>query len=297
MLSKTLLVSLLAIGATALPAPQQPAATNQTTSSLSSSPPILDAPLAQEPGTAPTGADNTALLKELAVLPTAIDKFQRLLVGADGKLLQGDELKTQTVFDFNAAKTAKGAFGRNIAANVDSFPILKNLGLTTATFFMEACSVNTPHVHPRASEFLTVVDGEVEFGYILENGLLAAGKGTGEVTGTLSKFQGSVFPQGSIHYQANVQCDPATFIATLNDSDAGTNSVAQGFFGLNGDVVQASLGWPESFKGQDLEAFRSQIPASLAARVQECVQRCGLGGDYSSAKNDKEDDKISGKSN
>jgi len=234
------------------------------------------AAIAQAPNTAPSG-DNAQLLKDLAVLPTATDRYKKLFVGTDGKLLTGDALSKQIVFDYNAAKPAAGALGgRSIAANVASFPVLKDLGISTTVVFLEACGVNTPHVHPRATEMITVADGKLDFGMILENGMLAAGQGTGEVTGGLNKFQGTAFPQGSIHYQANPTCEQTSYVATLNSEDPGTNSIAQGFFGLNGDVVQASLGWPKTFDGKDLETFRKQIPATLAARVEACLVRCGI---------------------
>jgi hypothetical protein len=40
--------------------------------------------------------------------------------------------------------------------NVETFPILTDLGISTTVAFLGACGINTPHVHPRATEFLTV---------------------------------------------------------------------------------------------------------------------------------------------
>ena len=128
-------------------------------------------------------------------------------------------------------------------------------------------------MHPRATEFLTVVDGTIDFGYILENGLVAPGENA-EVAGTLTKFQGTVFPQGSIHYQINNQCSPATFVATLNSEDPGTSQVAQNFFGLNPDVVNATLGFPKTINGQNIEQFAKYIPANLAQSVKICLEKC-----------------------
>ena len=63
-----------------------------------------------------------------------------------------------------------------------------------------------------------------------------------EVAGYLHKFDGTVFPQGSIHYQFNNNCEDATFVATLNSEDPGTSQIAQNFFALNSQVVDATLG-------------------------------------------------------
>lgn len=139
---------------------------------------------------------------------------------------------------------------------------------------MQPCGINTPHVHPRATEFLTVVDGKnVKFGYVLENGLVS-GKNNPEVAGALQQFEGTVFPQGSIHYQFNDNCDQAIFVAALNSEDPGTNQVAQGFFNLNSQVINATLGFPKEINGQNIDEFKDKIPANLAQDVQVCLARC-----------------------
>lgn len=158
--------------------------------------------------------------------------------------------------------------------NIETFPILLDQGISTALAFLEPCGINTPHVHPRASEFLTLVEGDnLAFGYVLENGLVAPEQNP-EIAGTLKKFQGTVFPQGSIHYQFNDNCDKAVFVASLNSEDPGTNQIAQGFFALNADVVNATLGFPKSIDGRNIEQFRAVIPANLAQDMDSCLKRC-----------------------
>jgi hypothetical protein len=78
---------------------------------------------------------------------------------------------------------------------------------------------------------------------VLENALVGAGENP-EVAGYLNKFEGTVFPQGSIHYQFNNNCEKATFVAALSSEDAGTNQAAQALYALNADVVNATLGFP-----------------------------------------------------
>ena len=112
--------------------------------------------------------------------------------------------------------------------------------------------MNTPHTHPRATEILYLVTGEMEAGFIEENGARF-------VDNVLTKGQGTLFPQGSIHYQINTGCDPVLFVAALNSEDPGTIQVSQRcevyspsllshplipptVFGLPPDVVQATLG-------------------------------------------------------
>ena len=135
--------------------------------------------------------------------------------------------------------------------------------------------MNTPHVRPRASEFFTVVAGEVDFGYILENGLVSSDKSQ-EVTGHLSAFDGTVFPMGSIHYQLNTGCDEAVFVSSFNSNDPGTSQVAQNFFGLNLNAVNATLGYPSTMDGRDLDTFRHALPANIALGIDSCLKKCNI---------------------
>jgi hypothetical protein len=140
---------------------------------------------------------------------------------------------------------------------------------------MEPCGINTPHVHPRATEFLTLVNGtNLRFGYVLENTLVVGKGNSPEIAGKLDIFEGTVFPQGSIHFQFNDNCEPAVFVAGLNSEDPGTNQVAQGFFALNDQVVNATLGFPKEINGKNIADFRNMIPANLAQDMEVCLNRC-----------------------
>ncbi|KAF2007681.1 RmlC-like cupin [Amniculicola lignicola CBS 123094] len=237
-------------------------------------PAATPAPSASPPAAPPV--DNTALIKDLLTAPSAIKRYQRLLTVGGQTLLPAEELKKVVVFDFNGAKPAPNAKGGAAkAANIESFPILTDLGISTTMGFLDACGMNTPHVHPRATEYLTAVKGSVAFGMILENGLVKAGENA-EVSGTLETYQGTVFPMGSIHYQFNPSCEKAVFVATLNSNDPGTSQIAQNYFNLDGDVVEASLGFPKNLDGKDINAFKKQIPANLAQGIKECLARCNI---------------------
>lgn len=223
---------------------------------------------------APARTDNAQLFRDLFTAPTAIKRFQRLLVQGD-TLLTGDALKKLTVFSFNNAVPAPNSKGgATKAANIETFPILTDLGISTTLGFLSPCGINTPHVHPRATEFLTLVSGSnLKFGYVLENGLVGAGQNP-EIAGSLDKFEGTVFPQGSIHFQFNDNCDQAIFVAALNSEDPGTSQIAQNFFALNEGVVNATLGFPKTIDGMNIEEFRKTIPANLAQDVDVCLARC-----------------------
>ncbi|KAF1829737.1 RmlC-like cupin [Decorospora gaudefroyi] len=261
-------VAALALGTVqALPQPQAAQSSATTATSMA-------APAAT--------ADQSPLFNALFTAPTAIKRYQKLLTeGTTKKLLTGDALRNAVIFPFgNSAELAPGAPGgkgeKAVSANIETFPILTGLGISTTLGFLKPCGINTPHVHPRATEFLTLVEGKnLEFGYVLENNLVGAGENP-EIAGYLNQFEGTVFPQGSIHYQFNNNCDRAVFVASLTSEDPGTSQVAQNFFALNDGVVGATLGFPSSIDGDNIKMFRKHIPANLALDIEVCLKKCDM---------------------
>jgi hypothetical protein len=215
----------------------------------------------------------------LLTAPTAIKRFQQLLTqgeGDDRELINAKDLRKMTVFTFdNKTVPPKNSLGGvAVAANIETFPILTGLGISTTVGFLKPCGINSPHVHPRATEFLTLVEGDnLEFGYVLENALVGPMKNP-EIAGALKKFDGTVFPQGSIHYQFNNNCQDATFVATLNSEDPGTSQIAQNFFALNPQVVDATLNATQ-INGKDIDKFAKTLPVNLVQDVKVCLAKCG----------------------
>jgi len=171
------------------------------------------------------------------------------------------------LFDYNAGVgTVRSAGGNLTLANIANFPALFSNGMAMAIGQMAPCGMNTPHTHPRATEFLYLVNGEMEVGFIAENGARFVGN-------TLTQGQGTIFPKGSIHYQANLGCEPLTFVAALNDEDPGATQVAQRFFGLPPDVVPATLG---DVGIKEVVDLATGIPDNLAIGVDRCLAKCNL---------------------
>jgi hypothetical protein len=178
-------------------------------------------------------------------------------------------------FDFNPAANpgvTPGEGGQVDLANRANFPILTGTGISAAGIFFNPCGLNTPHIHPRATEFLTVAtDSKILTGFVLENGL------TAEFNTTLTQYQGTVFPQGSIHFQQNLDCKPAVAIAGLSDEEPGASSIAQNFIvNIDSNIVDATLGFPKQIDGDNFAKFKQNIPASLAKGVEECLIRCKI---------------------
>lgn len=69
----------------------------------------------------PSANANTPPMQDLVSAPTAIKRFQRLLVQG-GSLLTGDALRKLVVFDFKGAQPANGALGGSTKAAVSTTP-------------------------------------------------------------------------------------------------------------------------------------------------------------------------------
>ena len=205
------------------------------------------------------------LYNQLYLTPLAADRMSMI-----------QKLGVPTKFDFNnaanpAGGVSKGAGGEGNLANRKTFPVLIGLGLAMSAGFLNPCGMNTPHTHPRATEFLTIVQGNnVRTGFMAENG------GPPQMSNTLNQFQGSILPQGSIHFEFNDNCEPAVFMAAFSNEDPGLMSVAQNFFKLDPGILEADLGYPSFLDGTNLATFEKSMPKSFADGMKTCFDRCGL---------------------
>lgn len=263
----------------------------QYMTAMSSSSTAFALPTISQPSTASTvatsvaaaaSAANVALAKEALGAVTNVGRFNALLTvnGKGSELLDDETLRSRLVFDYGARAPQLGQGGRFILANQNNFPILSAQKISQAVGFLKPCSMNSPHTHPRATEFFTVVQGKFQTGFMLENGFLAnstEGRQTTQITvQELGPFQATVFPLGSIHYQFNHQCEPATFIAAFSDSDPGTSQVAQNYFFLDDQIVNITLGEINQIDGSNIEEFRLSLPSNLVQAVDSCLAKCGL---------------------
>ena len=169
--------------------------------------------------------------------------------------------------------TTCSRLANNGTQDIQTYPYSTGFDLSMTILFLEPCGINTPHVHPRAAEFLVLVEGSsVRFGSILENGLVKPGEKQ-EIAGTLKRFEMTAFSQGSMHWQFNDGCERAVLVAALSSGDPGTNQMTN-FFQLDPGVVNATLGNPSSINGSAVEAFRELIPANLVQDTEKCLARC-----------------------
>ncbi|KAL5702671.1 hypothetical protein ACHQM5_027856 [Ranunculus cassubicifolius] len=113
------------------------------------------------------------------------------------------------------------------SVNVAQVPGLNTLGISMVRIDFAPWGINTPHLHPRASEILTVLEGTLFVGFVTsnpENRLISK---------TLYKGDTFVFPMGLIHFQRNTGCGNAVAIAALSSQNPGAIGVANAVFGSN----------------------------------------------------------------
>lgn len=209
-----------------------------------------------------TRAGNEELITKLMTSASAVQRFKHLDQPGDW------------IFDFSDVNApfrseSKGKGGLSIAANSETMPALIGNGQSMTVAFLGPCGMNTPHVHPRATELNVVVEGRLVTNFFLENGAKP-------IANTLNRFQMAVFPQGSIHVEFNPTCHDTIFVAGFNNEDSGVNTVAQAFFSLRPDIVSSTLGGLKSLDGKDIESFRELIPANIALGIDACLDKCGI---------------------
>lgn len=107
-------------------------------------------------------------------------------------------------------------------ASVIQFPGLNTLGISAARLDLAKGGVNQPHTHPRATEILLLVEGEVYAGFVTTNNTLFAT--------CLHPGQLFVFPKGLVHFELNVGDGPATGFGFLSSQNPGSLQIAPALF-------------------------------------------------------------------
>jgi len=187
-----------------------------------------------------------AVISLLALsLPLAIasdpSPLQDFCVGvntpADGVFVNGKfckEPKLVTADDFYTSGLDKprpvaNAVGSNVTAvNVNNLPGLNTLGISIVRIDYGVNGQNPPHTHPRATEILYVGHGTLLVGFVTSNG-----DGNRLFTKTLNEGDVFVFPEGLVHFQANIGKFPAVAFAALSSQNPGVVGIASTVFGSN----------------------------------------------------------------
>eukprot|EP01018_Ginkgo_biloba_P005899 Gb_10684 [translate_table: standard] len=118
-------------------------------------------------------------------------------------------------------------------ADVQVLPGLNTLGVSLSRIDYAPGGVNPPHTHPRASEALTVLEGELFVGFVDTNNTLFGQ--------TLIKGDVFVFPRGLLHFQLNLAHGNSVAISAFNSQLPGIQFIANSLFGANPAIPDAVL--------------------------------------------------------
>lgn len=136
-------------------------------------------------------------------------------------------------------------------AFVGQFPGINTQGISWARLDFAPGGLNVPHWHQRATEILSVQEGELLVGFVDTNNKLWSS--------TLQKGDITVFPRGLLHFQFNPGKTIATAALALNSQNPGRSDSGKSTFGsgIKEQILEKAFGLsPEIVK--QLEKFFSE---------------------------------------
>ncbi|GLT53972.1 hypothetical protein SLA2020_272060 [Shorea laevis] len=152
-------------------------------------------------------------------------------VFVNGKFCKDPKLVTPNDFFFtglNTPRSTSNLLRSNVTLlQVDRILGLNTLGIALARIDFAPYGLNPPHIHPRGTEILVVVEGTLYVGFVTSN------PENRFITKTLNAGDVFVFPIGLIHFQFNVGTTNAVAFAGLSSQNPGLIVIAKNIFGAN----------------------------------------------------------------
>ncbi|XP_057502502.1 germin-like protein 5-1 [Actinidia eriantha] len=136
-------------------------------------------------------------------------------------------------------------------ANVEKVPGLNTLGVSLSRVDYAPGGLNPPHTHPRATEMVYVLYGELDVGFITTANVL--------VSKSIKMGETFVFPRGLVHFQKNNGKDPAAAIAAFNSQLPGTQSIAATLFAASPPVPNNVLTKAFQVGTKEVEKIKSRL--------------------------------------
>ena len=170
------------------------------------------------------------------------------------------------VFDlFNSKPNVRGTGGTGQRVAIEEMPALEGLGVSSVIFRILPCGINLPHVHPRGTELFHVLEGKFLTGFLEEN----SGR---YIEHNVTQGQVTVFPQGLIHFEQNLECTNATFLSAFSSEDPGVLQIMNRLFEINGEALTSTFNQAEAA----IDFMRMSLGTNPAKGRGECLKRCGL---------------------
>ncbi|KAF7818044.1 rhicadhesin receptor-like [Senna tora] len=136
-------------------------------------------------------------------------------------------------------------------ANVQKIPGLNTLGVSLSRIDYAPGGLNPPHTHPRATEMVFVLEGELDVGFITTSNQL--------ISKHIMKGEIFVFPKGLVHFQKNNGEVVASVIAAFNSQLPGTQSIATTLFAATPPVPDNVLTKAFQIGTKEVEKIKSRL--------------------------------------
>ncbi|CAH8353301.1 unnamed protein product [Eruca vesicaria subsp. sativa] len=154
----------------------------------------------------------------------------------------------------NAATTTNPTMGSAVtSANVEKIPGLNTLGLSMSRVDYAPGGLNPPHLHPRASEAIFVLEGRLFVGFLTTTRKL--------ISKHLNKGDVFVFPRGLLHFQQNPNNAPASVLAAFDSQNSGAQGVGPSLFGANPPIPDDLLAKAFYLETQEVQKIKGKFPA------------------------------------
>ncbi|KAD4982029.1 hypothetical protein E3N88_18700 [Mikania micrantha] len=123
------------------------------------------------------------------------------------------------------------AMGSSVTlAFVFQIPGLNTLGISLARLDFAPWGVILPHTHPHATEILTILEGQIQVGFVTSN------PENHHFSKVLNKGDVFVFPVNLVHYQRNVGNTYAVAMVALSSQNPGVIPIGNVSFGSKPDI-------------------------------------------------------------
>ncbi|GAU36471.1 hypothetical protein TSUD_166370 [Trifolium subterraneum] len=159
-------------------------------------------------------------------------------VFVNGKFCKDPALvKAEDFFKHIEQGNISNALGSQVTpVAVDQLFGLNTLGISLARVDFAPKGLNPPHIHPRGTEILIVVEGTLYVGFVTSNQ-----DKNRLFTKVLNKGDVFVFPIGLIHFQQNIGYGNAVAIAGLSSQNPGVITIANALFKSNPSISDEVL--------------------------------------------------------
>ncbi|XP_060167447.1 nectarin-1-like [Lycium barbarum] len=165
--------------------------------------------------------------------------------------------KNFSEIDFSSMVIAKpgatnNTFGSAVTgAFVTKIPGLNTLGVSMARIDYAPGGINPPHTHPRATEMVFVLEGELDVGFITTSNVF--------ISKHIVKGEVFAFPRGLVHFQQNNGKVPAAVIVAFNSQFPGTQSIATTLFASSPTVPDHVLTKTFQVGTKEVQKIKSRL--------------------------------------